>query len=208
MSLLMAAGVDADLVDASCSDVAPEQALNGCDILVVLGGADVDPKHYGQETMTSTLYGINAKADRFEIKLIQEALRTDKSVLGICRGMQLLNVACGGTLVQDLGFEGIHNLAPPNFTFSGHDVHISPGSHLASIFDTATISIRSSHHQAVQRLGTDLRVSAIADDGVVEAIELNTPNWVIGVQWHPEEEDADRDQAMRFFRAIARRSGT
>lgn len=198
--------MDADLIDASCSSVATNQALNGCEILVVLGGADVDPKHYGQEAMTSTLFGVNAKADQYEIMLVQEALQAGKAVLGICRGMQLLNVACGGTLVQDLGGEGIHNIAASNFAFSGHDVHISPGSHLSSVFDAATIKVRSSHHQAVQRLGTNLRVTAIADDGVVEAIELNAPNWVVGVQWHPEEDGADREQAVRFFSAIARQS--
>ncbi|MFI9293993.1 gamma-glutamyl-gamma-aminobutyrate hydrolase family protein [Streptomyces gardneri] len=149
------------------------------DGLVVAGGADVEPVRYGAEPDPRT--GPPARArDSWELALIDAALASGTPLLGICRGMQLLNVALGGTLVQHLdghveavGMIGRHAVKPV------------PGTRYASLVPELT-EVPTYHHQAVDRLGTGLAASAHAEDGTVEAVELSAPAWALGVQWHPE----------------------
>ncbi|MFI6281762.1 gamma-glutamyl-gamma-aminobutyrate hydrolase family protein [Streptomyces sp. NPDC050988] len=149
------------------------------DGLVIAGGPDVDPSRYG--AARDPRCGPEARArDTWELALIDAALTSGTPLLGICRGMQLLNVALGGTLVQHLDghVEAVG-------VFGRHTVKPVPGSLYAALIPEET-SVPTYHHQAVDHLGTGLAPSAHAADGTVEAIELPGPGWVLGVQWHPE----------------------
>ncbi|MER6565919.1 gamma-glutamyl-gamma-aminobutyrate hydrolase family protein [Streptomyces sp. NPDC001093] len=150
------------------------------DALVIAGGPDVDPARYGAEREPRT--GPPAPArDAWELALIEASLDAAMPVLGICRGMQLLNVALGGTLVQHV--EGHAEVVG---VFGGHPVKPVPGSLYAGIVPEET-TVPTYHHQAVDRLGAGLVPSAYAADGTVEAVELPADRgWVLGVQWHPE----------------------
>lgn len=161
---------------------APERAaatVARLDGLVVAGGPDVEPVRYGAESDPRT--GPPARArDAWELALIEAALDHGVPLLGICRGMQLLNVALGGTLVQHV--DG-HAEVPG--VFGRHPVKPVPGTRYAAAVPEET-SVPTYHHQSVDRLGTNLIPSAHAADGTVEAIELPGPPWALGVQWHPE----------------------
>ena len=161
---------------------APEHAaatVARLDGLVVAGGPDVEPVHYGAVPDPRT--GPPARArDTWELALIRAALAAGLPLLGICRGMQLLNVALGGTLVQHI--DG-HAEVPG--VFGRHPVKPVPGTVYGDLAPEET-SVPTYHHQAVDRLGEGLLASAYAPDGTVEAVELPGPPWVLGVQWHPE----------------------
>ncbi len=166
------------------------------DGLVIAGGPDVDPARYGAERDPRS--GPPAPArDAWELALIEAALAAGTPLLGVCRGMQLLNVALGGTLVQHL--EG-HTEAVG--VFGGHPVKPVPGSLYAGIVPEET-TVPTYHHQAVDRLGTGLVPSAYAADGTVEAVELPADRgWVLGVQWHPE-----MGEDPRVMRALVTAAG-
>lgn len=154
-------------------------AVARLDGLVIAGGPDVEPVHYGAERDPRT--GAPARArDAWELALVDAALAAGVPLLGICRGMQVLNVALGGTLVQHV--DG-HAEVPG--VFGRHPVKPVPGTSYAAAVPEET-SVPTFHHQAVDRLGSGLIASAYAADGTVEAVELTGPHWVLGVQWHPE----------------------
>ncbi|CAL9394295.1 Putative glutamine amidotransferase [Streptomyces sp. enrichment culture] len=166
------------------------EAVARLDGLVIAGGPDVEPVRYGAERDPRT--GPPApERDAWELALIDAALAAGVPLLGICRGMQLLNVALGGTLVQHL--DGHAEVVG---VFGGHPVKPVPGTLYAGIVPEET-SVPTYHHQAVDRLGEGLVPSAYAADGTVEALELPTPGWVLGVQWHPEMGDD-----VRVMRAL------
>ncbi|WP_221351462.1 gamma-glutamyl-gamma-aminobutyrate hydrolase family protein [Streptomyces beigongshangae] len=154
-------------------------AVARLDGLVIAGGPDVDPSRYGAER--DPRCGPEARArDGWELALIGAALASGTPLLGICRGMQLLNVALGGTLVQHVeGHVGAVGV------FGRHTVKPVPGSLYAELVDEEVL-VPTYHHQAVDRLGSGLTASAFAADGTVEAVELPGPRWALGVQWHPE----------------------
>jgi len=161
---------------------APEHAAAAVarlDALVIAGGPDVEPVRYGADRDPRTGPPATAR-DAWELALIEAALTADIPLLGICRGMQLLNVAVGGTLVQHM--DG-HAETPG--VFGHHPVKPVPGTLYASAVPEET-SVPTFHHQCVDRLGAGLTVSAWAADGTPEAIELPSADWVLGVQWHPE----------------------
>jgi putative glutamine amidotransferase len=171
----------------------PGELLDRIDALVLGGGADIDPEGQGLEAHAETV-GTNPDRDRFEIALAREALEREMPLLGVCRGMQVLNVACGGTIDQHipdrLGHE-IHRPVPGSW--AEHDVRIEPGSLAASAAGAESLTVRSHHHQGVDRIADQLRASAWAtDDESVEAIESGDGGFVLGVLWHPEEDAADR----------------
>jgi putative glutamine amidotransferase len=171
----------------------PDAALEPLDALVLAGGADVDPLAYGAERHRCTT-GTRPERDAAEIPLALRAVERDLPLLGICRGMQLLNVALGGTLIQhlpdDLG-HGDHRRHLGSFDDADHDVRLAPGSLAARACEARppelTHATKSHHHQAVDRLGEGLVASgwSVLDD-LVEAIEIPDAAWVLGVQWHPE----------------------
>jgi len=171
----------------------PEVLLDRVDALLLTGGADVDPASYGAEPHPETV-GTWPDRDAFEIALTRGALEHDMPVLGICRGMQLLNVALGGTLDQHLpestGSEEHRTVAG---TFSKHDVRLEPGTLACAAAGTEGFVVWSHHHQGVDRLGGGLRVSGWSrGDDLVEAIELPGRRFALGVVWHPEEDEDSR----------------
>jgi putative glutamine amidotransferase len=195
--------MDAPLAVASLSDIAG---------LVLTGGEDIDPALFGQAPHPKT-GAANVVRDSYELALAQTAAELRIPTLAICRGMQLMNVALGGTLVQDIPSQlpsKIDHAPTGNRAERVHGVALEPGSLLEGIVRTTAIRTNSSHHQSVDRLGADLHVTARSDDGVVEAIESSDSLWwMVGVQWHPEEltttsEDWDRRLFAEFAEAVRR----
>ena len=198
------AGADVVFVDAGRSADDPAALVAGADGVLVLGGGDLDPAAFGQPPLIGKLYGVDPRADAFELALTNAAVDAGVPFLGLCRGMQVLNVARGGALHQDLGPGTMHNVESENSTMTGHTVRVLPGTLLAGVYDGDRLDIRSGHHQAVAELGAGLRVSADAADGTTEAIEgAGTAGWVLGVQWHPEDPDADAGQLATLMAAFA-----
>jgi putative glutamine amidotransferase len=179
----------------------PEELLERADALILNGGTDVAPQLYGAEPLERT-DAPNRGRDDFELRLARGALERAVPVLGVCRGMQVLNVACGGTLVQDLGDGGpVKHYVRDPWDAPVHDVAIEPGSCLARAFGSGT-SVNSVHHQAIDQIGAPLRATARAEDGVIEAIE-DEHGRVVGVQWHPEFlVGAAGDEQLKLFREV------
>jgi putative glutamine amidotransferase len=169
------------------------------DGLLMLGGGDIDSACYGVTTPNPTAYGVDARADRDAFNAIAAAEAADVPVFGICRGVQLLNVARGGTIVGDIVDFALHRGAPGDPVFVDEPIDITPGTRLRAILGTDRVIGRNGHHQAVDRVGAGLVVAGRALDGIVESIE-DPERWYLGVQWHPEDGSyADR---MRLFRAF------
>jgi putative glutamine amidotransferase len=171
----------------------PGELLDRLDALVLGGGADIDPEIHGAEAHAETV-GTNPDRDRFEIALALGSLERGIPLLGVCRGMQVLNVACGGTLDQHIPERLGHDLhRPVPGSWAEHDVRIEPGSLAARAAGTERLTVRSHHHQGVDRIADGLNATAWAtDDESVEAIESGDGDFVLGVLWHPEEDPADR----------------
>jgi putative glutamine amidotransferase len=174
--------------------------------LLLTGGGDIEPGRYGQ-TPHATVYDVSSERDALELWATREALARRRPVLAICRGLQVLNVALGGTLVQDIPDEVGRTIAhsqPAPRQQATHTVKVDHGSRLADILGAVEVEVNSFHHQAVKDLGTGLRTVATAPDGVVEGLELpDAEPLVVGVQWHPEELVA-HDAARNLFAALVR----
>jgi putative glutamine amidotransferase len=171
----------------------PKKVVSEIQGLLLTGGGDVDPVFYGQDRDPS-VQDAEPGRDEFEIDLARRAIEVELPVLAICRGAQVLNVAAGGTLVQDIPSavetDLPHTIERPKNEIA-HDVAVSPGSRLQQVLGPAvsqahTCRVNSRHHQSVARVGRNLAPSATAPDGVVEAIEAPSADFCIGVQWHPE----------------------
>jgi len=178
------------------------------DGLFLPGGEDVDPTHYGAEVHPQ-LGATDKERDRTELLLTRWALEAGMPFLGICRGVQILNVVCGGTLIQDLHTECAtldkHDYTPPSFERFriSHQVTVEPDSRLANALGTAH-EVNSMHHQGIDRVGATLRVVARAEDGLPEALEVPVLPYVVGVQWHPEElATTDTHSGKLFYDFIA-----
>ena len=165
-------------------------AVDRIDALVLAGGPDIDPQRYGADPHPRT-GDARAERDAAEIAMLQRALERGIPVLGVCRGLQMLNVALGGTLVQHLpdavGHNG-HNPTPG--VFGTTTVDLVPGGRVATAVGT-TVAVQCHHHQALDRLADGLVVTGRAGDGTVEAVELDGRPFVVGVQWHPEQDATD-----------------
>ena len=170
-------------------DEGPAEAIRGVDGLLLTGGDDVDPALYG-EAPHPTFDVAEPGRDAFEIDVVLRALHADLPVLAICRGLQVLNVALGGTLIQDIPSEPgtllPHDAEGPSTTLA-HTVTVTPGSCLAALVGPDAVrAVNSRHHQAVRALGRGLVVTGVAPDGVIEAAEVPGARFCVGVQWHPE----------------------
>ena len=179
LPLVLAPGVAADAPDL----------LERIDGLVLSGGSDIDPALYG-EAPHPKLGAVFRERDDFELALAREAVARDRPILAICRGHQVLNVALGGTLVQDIPSEVLgdttHDARSERWE-RAHDVRILHGTRLGAILGRETVAVNSFHHQAVERLGEGLVISAYSSgDNLIEGIEMPDRRFVIGVQWHPE----------------------
>lgn len=171
------------------SDISARDMAAALDGLLLQGGADVDPVMYG-EPQRATRGPLDPARDRFERDLILAFAAAGKPVLGICRGMQLINVAFGGSLYQDLvedGATGFEHVDDGAYDRHLHAVHIEPGSALEALYGGAReATINSIHHQGVRRLADGFAIEARAPDGVIEAIRSTRHAFLLGTQWHPE----------------------
>jgi putative glutamine amidotransferase len=171
---------------------------------VLTGGPDVDPARYGQRAHNE-VYGIDAVADAFELALTHAACHQGLPTLAICRGIQVLNVALGGTLDQHItGRNGVgaHGVPAVDDGSAPHPVSLEEGSVVARAMGELRPTCSSHHHQAVDRLGDGLNVTGQTDDGIVEAVELDGVSTLLAVQWHPEDTAADDPAQQRLFDTV------
>lgn len=165
------------------------EILDSCDGLLLSGGTDVDPKIFGEVPHTA-LGRVDGPRDPFEITLAREAVRRDLPVLGICRGLQVLNVALGGTLIQDIPSDvpgAVVHENGENRVEIAHEVTIEPDSKLSGLLSSTRVGVNSFHHQAAKVIGEGLTRSATSpEDGIVEGLEMHDRAFVVAVQWHPE----------------------
>jgi putative glutamine amidotransferase len=195
-ALHRAGGQEAILAPRELSRDEAGRLLERFDGLLLIGGGDIDPKHYGQDPLPEC-YGIDTEADVFEMRLVQAAVGRGMPVLAICRGFQILNVATGGSLDQHItGRDGLIGHGVPGVSPEMHEVRLEPGTWTAKAMGTETVQVSSSHHQAAARIGEGLVVSGRAPDGIVEAMEHPDGGWVVAVQWHPER-TAEKDPAQQ-----------
>lgn len=182
---LKRAGADVRWIELTDVQKAVAIALS-CDGLLLPGGADVSPELYGEKP-SDQCGKPNLVRDQAEPQMLGAFLKTEKPVLAICRGIQILNVYCAGTLLQDIKdkqqYKHMDFLSRAGST---HPVKIYADSRLYGILGTDTAMVNSMHHQAIQKVGTGLQVSAVSEDGYIEAVELEKHPFCIGVQWHPE----------------------
>ena len=178
------------------------------DGLLLTGGLDLDPYLYGEEPEPG-LGAIDPERDHFEILLAQLAYQQQVPTLGICKGLQVLNVAAGGSLIQDLSSRGEkvyqHYQDAPR-AYPTHQVTINQSSNLYRIIQKEKIRVNSLHHQAIKEVAPNFRVAAKSGDGIIEAIENKGPGFVLGIQWHPEEMWAEERTAYQLFLALVKES--
>ncbi|MEW5983583.1 MAG: gamma-glutamyl-gamma-aminobutyrate hydrolase family protein [Acidobacteriota bacterium] len=171
----------------------PSDVIGWCAGVIFTGGDDVSPERYGEEPHPS-IKCVDPTRDAFEIELARLAMQADVPILGICRGLQVLNVAGGGSLIQDIPSQvtgaAEHTVPTPLFGVA-HEVWVTRGTRLAALMESVmergdTLEVNSRHHQSVARLADGFEVSATSPDGVVEAIERRESRFCVAVQWHPE----------------------
>ncbi len=173
--------------------------------LLLIGGLDYSPDLYGESTHASCEL-LDPARQEFDLRLAQRAIdKTKLPVLGICGGCQLLNISLGGTLIQDIRTEHPHSTVPhtkPNGWregFARHTVLIDRESLLGKIYGAELVDVTTSHHQAIKALGSGLRVTARAEDGVIEAVEMENRHFTVGVQWHPERDFEGNERLFKEF---------
>ncbi len=186
----------------SAADVA--ERLDFADGVLLPGGGDLNPVHYGGARHES-LYDLDLEQDAFDLAVARWSLRAGRPLLAICRGLQVVNVAVGGTLVQDM---------PRDHRHLRSELILKPDTTVHRVLGRDVVAISCYHHQAVDRLGSGLRPAAFSEDGVIEAIGTAEPGrgWFLAVQWHPEDTAADDPAQQRLFGALvsaaaARRTG-
>lgn len=208
VDLLRVAGAEPVLLTPVSADSAGRLAteMKTLDGVLLPGGGDLNPRLYGQDPDES-LYDVNPEQDHLDMDVARATIDAGLPLLGVCRGHQLLNVLYGGTLIQDMEPSAVtHNGLDPHdpgaSEWAWHDVLLTAGSKTAALYGSpegTTIKIASGHHQAVARVGEGLRVTAIADDGTVEALE-DPSRWVVSVQWHPEASQLPDSERLMPFR--------
>ncbi len=175
------------------------EGLDGLDALLVSGGTDLTPALYGQEPHPETDTQPDGERDAMELRLLRAALAADLPVLFICRGLQLLNVACGGDLLQHLPNTEAHRQIG---VADVHAVHPVAGTRFAAILGETPFTVNSRHHQAVGRCGEGLLISARSADGVIEGLEIPGKHFAVAVQWHPEDRVPSHEADTRLFAAF------
>ena len=168
--------------------------LAGFDGVLLAGGGDLDPRHYGGDPEDPSVYDVDDVQDRADLSLAAYCLDRGVPVLAVCRGLHVVNVVRGGTLVVDM---------PENHRHVVQAVALDEGADVLGLADR-TVTISCYHHQAIDRLGDGLTVVARADDGTVEAVVVDAPGWAAGVQWHPEDTWADDPSQVALVSAFVR----
>jgi putative glutamine amidotransferase len=203
---LLAAGMPRQSITV-VTPLSPE--AGAFDALVLGGGVDVDPARYGRVRLDNGTVEVDPERDELDFRLFEEARRAGVPVFAICRGLQVVNVAAGGTLVQDIPSERpssvVHQRGRDEKTRRDHAVAIAPRTLLAAVAGPGEPSVNSRHHQAIEDLGRGLSITAVAPDGLPEAIEAPADPWLVGVQWHPENLLGDR-VSERLFAEFLRAS--
>lgn len=175
------------------------------DGVLLPGGVDIEPSHFG-EARHALLRRTDPPRDVVELQLARWALEDGKPILGLCRGLQILNIAAGGTLFQDVQAQRYgsqkHDFEPPEHTrdYLAHEVEVVAGSRLHALVGAPSAPVNSMHHQGIQRLGEGLAATAHAPDGLIEAIEGAGRGFALGVQWHPESLEPSDDLSRALFR--------
>lgn len=201
---------DIEIVDLSKNGYDTRRALEElveCAGVVFTGGADIDPALYGAEQLRPLCGTIDRARDDFEFALLERARSHSMPVLGICRGLQLVNVASGGSLIADIPSHMASSLEHRKLgdTDSEHAIEIEAGTTLGKMLRAWEGTVNSAHHQAIERLGSGIRVAATAPDGIIEAVETDAPEtsgFLVAVQWHPERM---RQQDSPFSRTLGER---
>ena len=185
-----------------------EEYVNLCDGFLFCGGGDITPLLFGEEPLTD-IGTTDITLDLFQIRVMKTVLEKDKPILAICRGMQVLNVACGGNIYQDISlasFETINHMQPSMTRKDvSHKVIMEPSSKLHKLLGNFVFT-NSFHHQSIHHLGKDLIVSAFTKDGIIEGIEMPSRTFVVGVQWHPENMLKTASNMKQLFHALIRYS--
>jgi putative glutamine amidotransferase len=193
-------GASYELMDTSVPLARPGRAAE-LDGVLVLGGGDVSATLWGGTDDPRITYGVDRRADEDTIAALLGAAEADRPVLAICRGAQLLNVAYGGTILPDISDYALHHGPPGQPLFLDEPVTVAPGSRVHRALGTSRVTVRSGHHQAVDRVGEELVVTALADDGIIEAVE-HPRRPLVGVQWHPEDDEGSCVDRHRLFSAF------
>jgi putative glutamine amidotransferase len=201
---LIAAGFSREEIVVLAPGQVPAGTFDG---VVLGGGVDVDPPRYGQTARPEAGVEVDRERDATDLAVFEKAWAEETPVLGICRGLQVVNVALGGTLIQDLPSERPSSLqhqgGPRDRARRDHAVQIAAGTRLAAAAGASEIGVNSRHHQAIDRLAAGLTASAQAPDGTVEGVESAGTRWCVAVQWHPENL-ADDPPSRALFDAFAR----
>ena len=206
--------LDAGALPEEIVEVRPGDVLEGeFDGLLLGGGSDVAPERYGQERLPNANLDVDEERDATEFPLLASALREGAPVLGVCRGLQVMNVGMGGTLIQDLPTQSPsevpHEDPGRDRTHRLHAVLVEPQTRLERIAGAGEFGVNSRHHQAIERAAEGLLVSATAPDGTIEAVESADGPWLVAVQWHPEnlrDDEVSRRLFREFVQAVRQRS--
>ena len=196
---LTAAGARVVLLDPSLGELPDPALADAADGVLFLGGGDVDATLYGFTGTVPREYGVDRRADEYSIDIIRATIERDAPLLCICRGSQLLNVALGGDLIPDIENFHPHRGGAGEPMFKDETIVLEPESRVHQILGRDRIVARSGHHQAVNRVADSLVVTARGEDGIVEGTEKPDARWVVGIQWHPEDDDGDADDRRAIF---------
>lgn len=210
LGILERIGLTGVLLTPAHSPESIERLMGACSGLLLTGGEDVEPSRYGEDPIPE-LGDVHPGRDAMEFQTLDLAMARGLPVLAICRGAQVLNVHLGGTLYQDIEAqcpEVVAHYQSAPWGEHQHQLRIEPDSLLGGILGSEPVHINSYHHQAIKELAPGLRITAVAEDGLVEAVETTDGTWVLGVQWHPERHEAQApssDPNLRVIQAFAER---
>lgn len=209
MEALIAAGAIPVAIPPDLDQGSLQIVLERVDGLLLTGGGDIDPRRYNGHHIHATVSGIDGKRDEAELFIAREAVARGLPLLAICRGHQVLNVALGGTLWQDVADEMpramVHDYHRPGLGYDVlvHTVILEPGSHLAELLGETHCWVNSLHHQGVRDLASKLLATAVAPDGLVEGVEVIGHPFAVGVQWHPEHIVKNAPAMLALFQGLA-----